>query len=420
MTTITDEDLVRAPTFDEIALEVERLLKDAVFVAHNVGFDYAFIKSEFKRLQMDFTAPTLCSASLSRSLFPKDRRHNLDSLIERHGIKIGTRHRALPDADAVLQFFQKISKEIDEKTLRQAIEWKLGRTAIEKAALKELPDDSGVYFFYGPERELLYVGKSKHVRTRARSHFRDPSAKGERLQEETAAVEAVQTSGELSALLLEASLIKKESPLYNRALRRVSKLVLAVQKIGADGYSRIVLETHDNFEADPSVVSIFRTMRQAKDTLRRLADEHKLCQKFLGLEKGSGPCFAYQLGQCDGVCLGSVSAEAYNLRVDEAFKSRRLKSWDYPGGVVIEEKSGEDAGTLFFIDNWAILGSFKYESGAYQSFLPAKGVFDYDSYKILARYMRATKNRDTIKPLSRQEFQKALAACKDDRESVIA
>src|SRR4051812_38835718 len=70
MTSITDEDLLRAPTFDEIALEVEELLKDAVFVAHNVSFDYAFIKSEFKRLQMNFRAPTLCSASLSRSLFP--------------------------------------------------------------------------------------------------------------------------------------------------------------------------------------------------------------------------------------------------------------------------------------------------------------------------------------------------------------
>jgi len=125
MTSITDADLVGAPTFDEVALEVEELLKDAVFVAHNVGFDYAFMQSEFRRLDMDFKAPTLCSAALSRSLFPHHKRHNLDSLIHRHELVIDGRHRALPDADAVWQFFQKIGEDVSERRLREAITRKL-------------------------------------------------------------------------------------------------------------------------------------------------------------------------------------------------------------------------------------------------------------------------------------------------------
>jgi len=125
MTSITDADLLDAPTFDEVAIEVEGLLKDAVFVAHNVGFDYAFIQSEFARLDMDFRATTLCSAALSRTLFPHQRRHNLDALIHRHGLVIGGRHRALPDADAVWQYFQKIDSEVSERKLRGAIARKL-------------------------------------------------------------------------------------------------------------------------------------------------------------------------------------------------------------------------------------------------------------------------------------------------------
>ena len=125
MTSITDADLVDAPTFDEVALEVEELLKGAVFVAHNVGFDYAFIQSEFRRLDMDFKAHTLCSAALSRGLYPHQPRHNLDALIRRHGLVVEGRHRALPDADAVWQFFRKIGEEVSERKLREIIGRKL-------------------------------------------------------------------------------------------------------------------------------------------------------------------------------------------------------------------------------------------------------------------------------------------------------
>ena len=125
MTSITDADLVDAPTFDEVAIQVEELLKEAVFVAHNVGFDYAFIQSEFRRLDMHFRAPTLCSAALSRALYPHQRRHNLDALIQRHDLVIDGRHRALPDADAVWQFFQKIGSDVSERRLRDAVGRKL-------------------------------------------------------------------------------------------------------------------------------------------------------------------------------------------------------------------------------------------------------------------------------------------------------
>ena len=120
-TGIRDADLVSAPEFEEVALEIERLLKDAVFVAHNAAFDYGFMKAEFARIGMEWGAETLCSVQLSRTLFPKERSHSLDAVITRHSIRILERHRALPDAEAVLQFMQKVNASVKPETLRRAV-----------------------------------------------------------------------------------------------------------------------------------------------------------------------------------------------------------------------------------------------------------------------------------------------------------
>jgi DNA polymerase-3 subunit epsilon len=50
-----------------------------VFVAHNARFDYSFLRTEFRRLDMHFSAKVLCTVKLSRRLFPEFARHNLDA-----------------------------------------------------------------------------------------------------------------------------------------------------------------------------------------------------------------------------------------------------------------------------------------------------------------------------------------------------
>lgn len=106
LTGITQEEVNTAPRFDEVADDVERLLADAIFVAHNVAFDYAFIEREFSRAARPFRSPRLCTARLSRALFPQMRRHGLSHLIERHGLFVMDRHRAFDDAYALWQFLQ--------------------------------------------------------------------------------------------------------------------------------------------------------------------------------------------------------------------------------------------------------------------------------------------------------------------------
>lgn len=414
MTGIRDEDVARAPTFDEEALRIQELLEGAVFVAHMASFDYGFMKAEFGRLGMEFAAQTLCSVRLSKALYPQGRGHSLDKVIERCNLSCEARHRALPDADVVLQFFQHSARHFPESTIERAVKYVLGGSAsLVHDKLTHLPDSAGVYMMYGPEQELLYVGKSKNIRTRARSHFHVSDRGSElQLQAHAASVEAIPTSGELSALLLEATLIKREMPLYNRALRKKKMLVIARRTQDAQGYDRIALERTGELSADGSVMSVFRSQVQGKGVLRELAKEHRICEVMLGIENSKGSCFGLQLGTCDGACTGVLPSIAHNARIDEAFRSRRIRTWPYRGPVLITERESEDAGTVFFFDNWVLFGAYRYEGDAISELLGAAEGFEYDSYKILARFLRNKQNRRLVRPVTNAEFTRELERCR--------
>jgi DNA polymerase-3 subunit epsilon len=111
LTGITDEMLWDAPAFAAIAAELEEFLDGAIFIAHNVQFDYGFLKAEFDRLTRPFAVDRFCTARLSRRLYPTQRRHNLDTILAVHGIYVKNRHRALDDAEALFEFFQSAHKD---------------------------------------------------------------------------------------------------------------------------------------------------------------------------------------------------------------------------------------------------------------------------------------------------------------------
>jgi len=119
-TGITNEMVAGAPRFADIAPLVLSKLRGPVFVAHNARFDYAFLKSEFRRLHLQFSAPVLCTVKLSRRLFPQHRRHNLDAVMERHGLSCAARHRALGDARVLGDFWSTLRRDVPEPRLATA------------------------------------------------------------------------------------------------------------------------------------------------------------------------------------------------------------------------------------------------------------------------------------------------------------
>lgn len=121
LTGITQTELDAAPLFEDVIDEVARLLDGAIFVAHNVGFDYGFIQAEFARYGRSFSAPRLCTVRLSRILSPRARGHSLSVVIDRHGFACESRHRAYDDAHVLWQLLQWAHKK-NGKKLRSAIE----------------------------------------------------------------------------------------------------------------------------------------------------------------------------------------------------------------------------------------------------------------------------------------------------------
>jgi DNA polymerase-3 subunit epsilon len=140
LTGISNEMVRDAPTFEQFAPELLRRLEGKILVAHNARFDYGFLKNEFGRLGMAYRSRVLCTAKLSRKLFPEHRRHNLDSLIERHGFSCNARHRALGDAEVLWQFLQKIYAEVDIALINAAVQAQMDSPGQPAGALEPDPE----------------------------------------------------------------------------------------------------------------------------------------------------------------------------------------------------------------------------------------------------------------------------------------
>ena len=121
ITGISDAMVRHAPTFAELAPALYARLQGKLLVAHNARFDYGFLRSEFERVDLAYEARVLCTVKLSRKLYPEQRRHNLDSLIQRHELSCSARHRALGDAEVLWQFLQKIQVELDAERITAAL-----------------------------------------------------------------------------------------------------------------------------------------------------------------------------------------------------------------------------------------------------------------------------------------------------------
>src|SRR3989454_6042216 len=268
---------------------------------------------------MKYLSKTLCTGKPSRRLYPEHARHNLDSLIERHGLACPARHRALADADALWQFLQLAAREHGEEIVavaaRQIARQPTLPPQLERAAIDAIPEAPGVYLFYGEGGTPLYVGKSVAMRTRVLAHFSDDlrSQKEMRLAREVRRIDWRRTAGELGALLTEARLVKELAPAHNRQLRRPAELCGF-----AFDFKRLRLAQAHEIDADtlPFLYGLFRSKRAAHAALRAIADEQRLCLQTLGFDTArQGACFRHQIGRCAGVCAGKENIHQHHARL---------------------------------------------------------------------------------------------------------
>jgi DNA polymerase-3 subunit epsilon len=392
------------PDFSELAHELYRQLEDKIFVAHNARFDYGFLKASFKRLGIDFKPKVLCTVKLSRHLFPEQKRHNLDTLIQVHGLKVSARHRALGDADLLFQFWQICEKEFGLDKLLAAIDYVTTNTSlpahIDKDLVNQIPDAPGVYIFYAENKTPLYIGKSIAMRSRVLNHFQNTltNRKETKLAMQIRDIDWIETSGDLGALLLESKLIKERLPSMNIKLRKSKDLCAWQLQGGVDGMEgtlipSLVTQRHLLPGIQDNLFGLFYSKREAHQCLMSIAKRHELCEVVLGLEKRveQKPCFGYQVKQCKGACIGIEKITQHNLRLKLALEAFKVKIWPYSGPIAIAE--GEQ---MHVIDRWCYLGSAINQDELYELASDGEAEFDLDIYKILKKKLSIIPSRQII------------------------
>jgi DNA polymerase-3 subunit epsilon len=390
LTGIRPEMVSKQPPFEDLALEIARELEGKIFVAHNARFDYGFLKASFKRVGIDFKPKVLCTVKLSRLLFPEQSRHNLDTIISTHRLKISSRHRALGDADLLVQFWQVCERQFGREVLFKTLNQLIGNPSlppnIDKALIDSIPEKPGCYIFYGENKAPLYIGKSISLRSRVMGHFQGSLTlrKEMKLSLQVRDIDWIETSGELGALILESRLIKERMPSMNIKLRRSKDLCAWELELDANGVLMPHLVGHRELAPgiQENLYGLFYSKREAHSYLKAIAKKHRLCEALLGLEKRieGKACFGYQLKQCGGACIGHSPVDLHNLQLKTVLELFKVQVWPYQGPIAIQE-----AGHMHVIDQWRYLGTAINEDELYELADSGEGEFDLDIYKILKK-----------------------------------
>jgi len=321
LTGITNEMVENAPRFFEVAKTIIELTEGRTLVAHNAKFDYSFIRQEFKSLGYNFRRSLLDTVTLGRKLIPGHRSYSLGNICKDLGIMINGRHRAEGDALATVRLFEMLLEKDRENTGRYSGLMKNTRLSklnpnlnVEK--INTIPEEPGIYYFYNEKGDLIYIGKSRNLQQRIRTHLSNNTTnRAMEMRDLIADIDWEVTGSELIALLMESSEIKKNKPVYNRAQRRTGFQWGIFSFNDNNGYINF---NYGKLDCDDNPVSVFTGKERAKSMLMSLVEKYELCQKLTGLYETNGPCFHYHVGICMGACCGKEPPDSYNERARKA------------------------------------------------------------------------------------------------------
>ncbi|TCD10449.1 DNA polymerase III subunit epsilon [Pedobacter frigidisoli] len=321
LTGIDNKMLVDAPTFEDVALQIYQLLHDKVFVAHNVNFDYSFLKHHLAAAGYDLNCRKLCTVRLSRKLIPGKVSYSLGKLCSALQIPIENRHRAAGDADATSILFNLLLETDQEgiiaEMLKKTSKEQVLPPHLDKASILRLPNQPGVYYFKDNKGKIVYVGKAKDLKKRVISHFtgNKPNRQRQDFLRTIHNVDYVICGTELMALILEANEIKRLWPENNRAMKRYEHKYDLFIFEDQNGYLRLAIDKH---KKNNKALQSFNNLLEGYNFLNQLVEKYQLCAKLCYLQKTATKCNAHENGQCFGACSGIETVAIYNKRLNAA------------------------------------------------------------------------------------------------------
>ncbi len=223
LTGISNKDTNQAPRFAEIVPELLRALEGRIFVAHNVNFDYQFLKANLEKEGISFSARRLCTMRMAKKVLPDLHSYKLVTLCNHFAVVNAAMHRADGDAWAATNVLLHLMELDNGDVLKELLSQKNRNAILPPGISKEmvdlLPESSGVYYFYNDREELIYIGKAKNLKKRVLSHFTSSgsSRKKQIFQRDVSRFDYQKTENEYEALLVEDREIKAHWPALNVA-----------------------------------------------------------------------------------------------------------------------------------------------------------------------------------------------------------
>lgn len=321
LTGISPEMVANAPVFEEIAETVHELLKGKIFVAHNVNFDYSFVKYQLEQCGYSFDTRKLCTVRLARKLVPGLPSYSLGKLCRSLGIGLINHHRAGGDAHATAQLLSLLVARDDGQIAlmlkgRNREQYLPPHLPVEQ--LDNLPGGPGVYYFYNQSGKVIYIGKAVNLQKRVKSHFSNNKA-GKQKQDFLRDIHRISykpVATDLMAHILESVEIRKLWPVYNRSQKGYHPRFGLFTYEDRNGYKRLGIEKHKHHYRP---VYTFNTITEGHHWLRRLASEFGLCARLCNLAREADCSNGHPADTCgEEGCTALLSAETYNARVEEA------------------------------------------------------------------------------------------------------
>jgi DNA polymerase-3 subunit epsilon len=281
--------------------------------------------------------------------------YSLGKLSRSLGIEIKDRHRAGGDALATAHLFTMLLEKDPgelQTFVQHEINPKILHPNLNLEDLDEIPGKTGVYKFYNEFNQLIYIGKSKHIKTRVDQHLRNSKTKkGIQMMKEIMRIEYELTGSELIALLRESQMIKVDKPVYNHALKKSKFPYGLFDYIDDKGYQRLYIGLTSKTNEIPS--ASFTTKKEGMLYLERLCEEYNLCQKLCDLYTSKSSCFHYEIKKCEGACIQKESTENYNWKVEDLINTLCLNKESF---YIVDKGRHKSEKSLILIEQGAISG----------------------------------------------------------------
>jgi DNA polymerase III subunit epsilon len=354
-TGINNEMVQDAPGFEEIAEKVYTYLQGNVFVAHNVNFDYSFIKSNLEFYGYSLNAKKLCTVRLSRQIFPGLPSYSLGNLCNSLEIDLTNRHRAGGDAEATVTLFKKLlnhdAKGVIQASLNRNSKEAILPPNVPKSHFDVLPKNPGVYYFHDQKGKVVYVGKAKNIHSRVNSHFSNnsDSRQKQNFVRHVHAISFQSTATELMAAILESTEIKRLWPAFNTSQKRQEDLFGIFVYEDQNGYMRLAIEKKRKYS---NPLCTFHYKVDGYGVLRKLMKEFSLCPKLCFIQTDNDKCIGIVEDHCHGACEKKEAPTSYNERVLQAITSIIQR----PSYLVIDKGLSENELSCIMVDQGSFFG----------------------------------------------------------------